>query len=162
MSFSEFLSFCRHAIRMRSKSPKPAAAVNCAALNELVDIAIRLHRHMDRLGTLGPGESRFMSRMFLHLQLATMKRVVYTSSAVFKEATEVFMTRLPKNAFSSSTESAASGSARATKALHDKQNRSQSKSGNGWGKPKSGCYLCAATDHYCSDRSKHAPTESGR
>ena len=99
MSFSEFLSFCRHAIRMRSKSPKPAAAVNCAALNELVDIAIRLHRHMDRLGTLGPGESRFMSRMFLHLQLATMKRVVYTSSAamaVFKEATQVFMTRLPK------------------------------------------------------------------
>ena len=164
MSFSEFLSFCRHAIRLCSKSSKPAAAVNCAALNELTDIAIRLHRHMDRLGTLGSGESRFMSRMYLHLQFATMKRVVHTSAAamaVFKEATEVFMTRLPKNAFSSSTETA-SGAARAAKAEHDKHNRSPSKSGSGWGKPKSGCYLCAATDHYCSDRSKHPLTQDGK
>ena len=74
-----------------------------------------------------------------------MKRVIYTSSAamtVFKEATEVFMTRLPKNVFSSE-----SNSPRATKALHDKQSGSPAKTGNGWHKPKSGCYLCAATDH---------------
>ena len=160
MSFSEFLSFCRHAIRLCSKSSKPAAAVNCAALNELVDIAIRLHRHMDRLGTLGPGESRFMSRMYLHLQLATMKRVVYTSAAamaVFKEATEVFMTRLPSSAFRSD-----SASQRSAKAMHDKQSATPQKSANGWGKPKSGCYLCVATDHYCSDRTRHPTDAEGK
>ena len=153
MSFSEFLSFCRHAIKVCSQSSKPVAIINSVALNELVDIAIRLHRHMSRLGTLGQNEVRFKSRMFLHLQVATMKRVVYTGAsamAVFKEATEVFMTRLPKSASSTTVDSATS---RAKKANHDRyQSDSPKKT---FAKPKSGCWLCASADHYCSDRARH-------
>ena len=163
MNFSEFLSFCRHAIKLCSKSHKPAAIVNCAALNELMDIAIRLHRHMDRLGTLGAGEMRFKARMFLHLQNATMRRVVHTSAsamAVFKEATEVFMTRLPRSAFTESSGTPV----KAKKSLFDKKAQASSPSSTPrreYGMPKSGCYLCEKTDHYCSDRSKHPLNADG-
>ena len=160
MSFSEFLSFCRHAIKLCSRSSKAAAVVNCAALNELMDIAIRLHRHMSRLGSLGPNETRFKARMYLHLQHATMRRVVFTSAAamaVFKEATEVFLTRLPRSVFSQSPKPTQTP----TKQEHDKysQSPSREKGRSSYGKPRSGCWLCPATDHYCSDRTKH-PTDA--
>ena len=102
MGFSEFMSFCRQAVKMCLNSPKPVAVANAAALNELLDVAIFLHRHMSKLGTLGVAEVRFKCRMYLHLQFATVQRVMYTSASamsVFKDATEVFMTRLPQSAF---------------------------------------------------------------
>ena len=162
IGFSEFLSFCRHAIKLCSASSKPAAVVNCAALNELMDIAIRLHRHMDRLGTLGSGAIRFKARMYLHLQLATTDRVVYTSAsamAVFKEATEVFMTRLPRSVFK---EDSPSASPRSKKPFLDDTAASPSVSKSKYGMPRSGCYLCAATDHYCNDRTRHPVDANGK
>ena len=129
------------------------------ALNELVDIAIRLHRHMTRLGTLGQNEVRFKARMFLHLQVATMKRVVYTGAsamAVFKEATEVFMTRLPNSSVATPSAGAVS---RAKKESHDKYQAGSPK--KSFAKPKSGCWLCVSADHYCSDRTHHPLDAAG-
>ena len=123
---------------------------------------------MDRLGTLGPNESRFKARMFMHLQVATMRRVVYTSEsamAVFKEATEVFMTRLPRSAFASAATSASP--ARSARLPGNRSTASPSKSQSAaarspsFGMPQSGCYLCTATDHYCSDRTKHPLNQDG-
>ena len=156
MGFSEFLSFCRHAIKLCSRSTKPAAVVTCAALNELTDRAILLHRHMSLLKTLGPADIRFKARMYLHLQLATTNRVVYTSASamsVFKEATEVFMARLPRSLFVPEQPT----SPTRAKQAHDKYAPSPAKPTlkNEYGMPRSGCYLCAATDHYCSNRTFH-------
>ena len=169
MGFSEFLSFCRHAIKVCSKSSKPAAIINTVALNELMDIAIRLHRHMTRLGTLGPSEMRFKARMFLHLQYATIRRVVFTSAsamAVFKEATEVFMTRLPRSAFAQSTTTASpcsiAGSAGGRTTLSPAKCPPAARRPPAFGMPQSGCYLCPATDHYCIDRTKHPLNANGK
>ena len=167
MDFSEFMSFSRHAVKLCLKAASAVATVNAAALNELMDIAIRIHRHMSRLGTLGPDEIRFKARMYLHLQFATVARVVYTSAsamAVFKEATEVFLTRLPASVRSGSAvtpsksparspaSAAAPGTPRACVPASPRK--------NAWSKPKWGCYLCGGMDHYASDRSKH-PCERG-
>ena len=162
MGFSEFLSFCRHAIKLCSRSSKAAAVVNCAALNELMDIAIRLHRHMDRLGTLGSNEIRFKARMFLHLQFATTERIVYTSAsamAVFREATEVFMTRLPQSAF---VPQSPSGSPKLKKSFLDTLSPTTPATQQQYGMPRSGCYLCASTDHYCNDKAYHQVGANGK
>ena len=98
-----------------------------------------------------------------------MQRVVYTSAsamAVFKEATEVFMTRLPASAFKDN-------SPRAT-VLTTPEKPSFS-SGNKtycgpatpptskkFTSPKFGCYLCEKTDHYCSDRAFHPLNADGK
>ena len=170
MGFSDFMSFCRKAIKMCLASSKPAAVVNAAALNELMDIAIRLHRHMSRLRTLGKGEVRFKARMFLHLQFATLHRVMYTSASamsVFRDATEVFMTRLPQSAFRdessaspaktpSSSRESVTGSSPGKKTPASKKSYSHSS-----GTPRSGCYLCPDV-HYASDRSKHPLDANGK
>ena len=118
------------------------------------------------IGSLGLGEMRFKARMFLHLQNATMKRVVHTSAfamTVFKEATEVFMTRLPRSAFTDALTPS-------RRKKFDADEKSQASActpvklskAREYGMPKSGCYLCADTDHYCSDRSKHPLNAEGK
>ena len=143
MSFSEFLSFCRHAVKVCSASMKSQAVVNQAAMNELIDIAIRTHRHIQLLGTLDVNETRFKSRMYLHLQYTTIHRVLHVSAsamAVFKDVVDVFMTRLPRSAFSAKISSA---SPAAAAALYNGIPASPApKTRRSWTKPKAGCYLC--------------------
>ena len=132
---------------------------------ELMDIAIRLHRHMQLLGTLGPNETRFQMRMYLHLQYATVHRVLHVSGnamGVFKEATEVFLARLDPGTKAKSTISrtprtptAASPGATPKRPRARGNTRRQSA-------PTFGCYLCPARDHYCNDRKFHPLLPSGK
>ena len=166
MNFSEFMSFARHAAKLCRRAGTAVAVVSAAALNELMDIAIRIYRQMTRLGTLGPGEVRFKARIFLHLHIMTVQRVMYTGAAamsVFKSATEVFMTRLPASAFDDSSpvrspkKPKPTASSPASPAACSPVSTSRK---SAWSTPKWGCYVCGATDHYCSNRSIH-PLESG-
>ena len=58
MEFSAFMALCRKATRVCQSSSRDAAVANCAALAELLDIALRVHRLYSTMGTLGPDEVR--------------------------------------------------------------------------------------------------------
>ena len=154
LSFQEFMRVCRKAQRMCQASKKSIAVANAAALGELMDIALRVHRTYDRMGTLGfPDSFRFKARMFLHMQHACMTRVVHASAiamTVFEDATDPFCARLPEY-----SKAKAKVPFRPTTTAHaGKEVRSETT-------PTSGCYLCPATDHYCSDRTHH-PLVNGK
>ena len=102
------------------------------------------------MGTLGPDEVRYKTRMYLHnIQHASQTRVLYVSAiamTVFDRAVDAFVARLPGYA-------ARSRSARPAPAV-----------GSSWksaAKPSSGCYLCPAPDHLASNRQFH-PLINGR
>ena len=69
------------------------------------------------------------------------------------------MTRLPKEV--STPKKASSSATRSRKAANDKYCSPVSSSRKLFNKPKSGCWLCPATDHYCNDRSKHPVNAQG-
>ena len=78
------------------------AKASVVVMNELVDLAIRLHGHMSSLGQLGESESRLKVRLWLHLQCVTMFRKHYTSHnamSAFKTGTEIFLRRIPNSTF---------------------------------------------------------------
>jgi hypothetical protein len=157
MDFSTFLSFCRQAGKICLKSRRPEALANAAVLTELMDIAIRLHRHMERLGTLGYAEGMFKVRIFMHLQYATMYRVLHTgplAMQVFNDATSFFMSKVTStqiSASSSSTSRVPPAKAPSHSAGRSKAPRAASSATP----PRCGCYLCPATDHYCNDAAFH-------
>ena len=158
MGFQEFMRICRKGQRMCQRSKKPAAIVNAAALGELMDICLRTHRNYKLMNALGQDEERFKARMYLHLQYACQNRVLHASAiamTVFEDATDPFVARLP---------------ARTSGGGGSKTPRSKLRSGSGTRQddnhstpmqPTSGCYLCPATDHYCSDPKFH-PKVNGK
>ena len=154
LDFQEFMRICRKAQRMCQASKKSAAVANAAALGELIDICLRVHRTYDRMGTLGRDEIRFKARMFLHLQYACMHRVVHAGAmamSVFESATDPFCSRLPE--FSKSSTRRSPGKTRS--GTDASQPESDAKM------PLCGCYLCPATDHFCSNRKFH-PMVNGK
>ena len=152
LGFQEFMRVCRKAQRMCQASKKANGVANAAALGELMDIALRVHRTYERMGTLGvPDSIRFRARMFLHLQHACMTRVVHASAiamTVFEDATDPFCARLPEYSKPKKPVRPASAPL-ACKDVREER------------APMSGCYLCPATDHYCSDRTHH-PLVNGK
>jgi len=153
MSFQEFMRICRKAQRMCQASKKQAAVANAAALGELMDICLRVHRTYERMGTLGVDEERFKARMHLHMQHACQARMVYANAiamTVFEDATDPFVSRLPGRSKSGSR-----------KNTPNKARAFDETSRNSDSLPTSGCYLCPATDHYCSDRNFH-PLVNGK
>ena len=149
MDFQEFMRICRKAQRMCQASTKSAAVVNAAALGELMDICLMVHRQYGLMNTLGPDEQRFKARMHLHLQHACQSRVLYASAiamTVFEAATDPFVARLPN---------AKSDHSRVKKSPFAEPHRSDGT------KPMSGCYLCTATDHFCNNREFH-PLVNGK
>ena len=69
------------------------------------------------------------------------------------------MTRLPTSVFNKSHTSASPAPSTAQSGGASPKTPSAKKS---YGMPRSGCYLCAATDHYCNDRSHHALDANGK
>ena len=127
---------------MCQASKKADAVVNAAALGELMDIALNVHRRYGRLGTLGQDEEKFKARMYLHLQHACMSRVVHASAiamTVFEDATDPFCARLPDH----------------TKSASPFRNQPKPQPKSTETTPSSGCYLCPATDHYCNNEKFH-------
>ena len=92
------MTFCRKAQRMCLRSSREHADAKAAALGELIDIALRVHKTMERFGELGADSIRFKARMYLHLQHMTTHRILHASAiamAVFSDATDPFVARLP-------------------------------------------------------------------
>ena len=148
LGFQEFMRVCRRAQRMCQASKKAEAVINAAALGELMDIALNVHRRYDRLGALGQDEERFKARMYLHLQHACMSRKVHASAiamTVFEDATDPFCTRLPGH----------------TKSASPFRNPPKPQAKYNEPTPSSGCYLCPATDHYCNNEKFH-PLVNGK
>ena len=153
MGFTEFMRICRKAQRMCQRSKKPNAVVNAAALDELMDICLSVHRRYERMNVLGQDEDRFKARMFLHIQHTVQTRVCYANAiamTVFEDATDPFLTRLPGKSKSASPFSSSSKSFQPT----DSQRKQDAT-------PMSGCYLCPATDHFCNNRVFH-PLVNGK
>jgi hypothetical protein len=92
--------------------------------------------------------------MYLHLQVASHSRVLYTGSnamAAFERATDLFVARLPASAFQPPRRvpRVAARVADPTAACAPVQTESSR------GGPVSGCWLCPAPDHYCNDKRFH-------
>ena len=155
LGFQDFMRVCRKAQRMCQASSKATAVVNAAALGELMDICLQVHRTYERMGTLGTNENRFKARMYLHLQHTVTQRICYAGAVamtVFDAATDPFYSRLPCYLKASLSESAG------------RQNSGGKPRSNGnleTSTPTSGCYLCPATDHYCNDPKFH-PLVNGK
>lgn len=161
MKFTKFLAFCRHVIKLCNRSDKYDVHFTVASMNELVDIAIRLHGHMSSLNQLGENESRLTVRLFLHLQHATMTRKLYSSAAamvVFKEATELFLARIPDSQLGISTDSSKTATAQSQSGSRSSSKTKKSSSS----KPKFSCWLCPSKLHYCNDRSCHPVNSDGK
>ena len=158
MDFQPFMSFCRKAQRMCLSSSREGANANAAALGELMDIALRVYRTMERLGELGPGNVRFKARMYLHLQHMTTHRVLHASAiamTVFSDATDSFVARLPGQQMAPRRAPAAVRRAPAASSSTACTPVSKSASTPKAKKPLFGCYLCTATDHFANDTRFH-------
>ena len=156
MGFQEFMRVCRKAQRMCQTSRRPTAVVNAAALGELMDICLRVHRTYERMGKLGHDEQRFKGRMFLHMQTACVGRIVFASAIamnVFDAATDPFCARLPGKSKSISTSRQHSSSKSRFAASSQPSQPAASTT--------SGCYMCPASDHWCNDRNHH-PLVNGK
>ena len=132
-------------------SSKKESNVNAVALGELMDITLRVHRTMERLGKLGIDNIRFKARMYLQLQHMTNHRVIHPSALamnVFANATDAFVARLPGHAVIARQPPAASSSSKCTPV-------SKSTAASKFKKPLFGCYLCTATDHFANDTRFH-------
>ena len=121
-----------------------------------MDICLRVHKNYDQMGVLGPENRRLKARLFLHLQHACMYRVVYANAianTVFEDAVDPFVARLL--GYQKPTD---------TKYRSQPQHNAGGRRKGGDDEdttPVSGCYLCTATDHYCSDPKYH-PKINGR
>ena len=138
---------------MCQTSKKQKAVVNAAALGELMDICLRVHRNYDRMGTLGENEIRFKARMFLHLQYACQYRVVHANSiamTVFEDATDPFCARLPASAKTSTTKRTPNKTRQASQPQQSDNST-----------PTFCCWLCPRDDHYCNNRKFH-PLVNGK
>ena len=154
LDYHAFMRVCRKAQRLCQASCKPSVVANAAALGQLMDICLRVHKNYEQMGVLGPDNRRLKARLFLHLQHACMYRVVYANAianTVFEDAVDPFVARLPgfEKPKPQTVSSGASG------------HRNTEKYDDNKPSPVSGCYLCTATDHYCSDP-KHHPLVDGR
>ena len=150
MGFRKFMAFCRRARRLCQASTKESAAVNAAAIDVLMDVGIQTYSTMERMGELGVDDIRFKTRMYMHLQHMCTYRIMHASAiamTVFSDATDAFVARLP-NQSKFKTERYNSSS----KPQTDRSSRTPADKTK---PPVSGCYLCAATDHYSNDTRFH-------
>ena len=161
MGFHKFIRMCRKAMRMCQASSKTTAVANAAALDQLMEICLRVQGVYERTGQLGTNDIRLKARMYLHLQHACVYRVVYANaiaSTVFEDATDPFCARLPGYEKPTSTQRWQSPSPKktptSTRGGFDNSPKQDAT-------PVSGCYLCTATDHYCNDKKFH-PLVDGR
>ena len=160
--FDEFLAFCRQGQRLCAASSKEVAVANAAMFLELSDIAVKTHMQMMRRGTLGYNEERYKVRMYMHLQHATNSGVLYTGQSAmraFEASVDVFgLAKVPR--FMS----------RKNYPVGDgKPHRPGPRKGGAGKKPEvtvttpaTGCYLCAASDHYASDPKFHPRGPDGK
>ena len=172
MDFQEFMSFCRKAKRMCQSSSREGAAVNTAALGELMDVCLRTYRTMDRMNELGPGETRFKARMYLHLQYMCTHRIFHASAiamTVFAEATDPFVARLrARPGYNGRVGYNGHRNGHAGAAAATSTTRTTSTTASSYRKtavkntpPVSGCYKCPATDHYANDPRFHPLKSDG-
>ena len=156
MGFQQFMALCRKAQRMCQASSRDGAAVNAAALGELLDIALRTYMRMQRLGELGPNDIRFKAQMYMHLQYMSTHRVLHSgaiAATVYADAVDNFVARLPNHVKQQSYTNNFNGTKNGRTPVRSETNgRGGKKSG---ASPVSGCYLCPATDHYSNDTRFH-------
>ena len=156
MDLQEFMSFCRKAQRMCQSSSKKGAAANAVAIGELMDVGLRTYRTMERLNELGTDNIRFKARMYLHLQCMSTYRVFHASAiamTVFSDATDPFVARLPAQRGYKGRQHSPSPATSASEGRKYTPRKDVS--------PVSGCYKCAATDHYANDERFHPLREDG-
>ena len=152
--YDEFLSFCRQGQRLCAASSKDTGIANAPVFSELIDIAVKVHWQMSKRGTLGPNEIRFKIRMYLHLQYATNNKVLHTGAGAmraFEAAVDTFgMANVPK--FRQLMRNSGKGSPYVP-AKRGEGGKSPKKTPPA--QPSSGCWRCAASDHYASDKKFH-------
>jgi hypothetical protein len=167
---NEFCTLVRRAMRVCTESLRPAAMAASAALGELLDIALRVEREYRSMGVMGPNDVRYKAHMYLHLQYASLYRLVFIRAnalSAFEKATDAFVSRLPAAAFVTAVtgqQRAAEMVRRKTVAAHRHTVQPSSSAGAGIGPrvvPQAGCYLCPAADHYCNNELFH-PKVNGR
>jgi len=167
MQYSEFMSFCGQAMKICRAAATKVATANVEALAELRELAVRLYRHMEITGTLGAHDRRFRVRMWLHLQYMTVKSTLHVSPGAmtaFKEATEVFMMRIPEHAvavYDPKPEAAPAGRtpARSSRKTPPARKTARKSSRDG---PKVTCYLCVTPGHYCNNPKFHKKDKDGK
>ena len=163
MGPNEFCTLIRRASRVCVESSRPAALAASVALGELLDIALRIEREYRRMGMMGPNDVRYKAHMYLHLQYASLHRLVFVRAnalSAFERATDAFVSRLPASAFTE----ALTGQQRSQVALRRKATTARRHTGpspsstarvSNFAVPQAGCYLCPAADHYCNDERFH-------
>ena len=151
MDFQEFMSLCRKAQHMCQSSARKGAAVNAAAIGELMDVCLRTHRTMERLGELGPDSIRFKARMYLHLQYMCTHRVFHASAIammVFADVADPFAAWLPARRGINRQRHVCAAAATSVVSSYRKPAVKIVP-------PISGCYKCPAKDHYANDTRFH-------
>lgn len=145
-SFSALLEMLRRASRLCRADGSAAAMLSATAVDELLDIAVRVYGQMSRSGSLGANDLRFQVRMYLHLQYASLHRKLHASALamlVFDRQVDLFVSRLPASVASS---------ARAPKPVRSTVVKRESSSST----PRSGCWLCVSPSHFANDQLYHS------
>ena len=147
MSLHELCRFCGEAVKAARAENTVTSLKTADAMSTLMDIIIEEYDLMKRSNALGLKEFRFKRRMYVQVQFTTQHRVLYAGSVAAgcfeRRAKTMFQRFVPDTPTP-------------TPSPPKRVTTSKFKY-----KPRSGCWLCPATDHYANDPKFHTKLKKG-